>query len=142
MRKPAMTPLSLSEEGKMIAAVSLMAAPIPNGEAELNAENNFLWPEAVEITKTHQAHLMVVVLGQEEDLLERGKLYVKLLASCCRQKNALGVRGIRMGEQDLVEHAYMLENRIEYVITYREKQVTLNKLKLAKRDTKGTKIRI
>ena len=72
----------------MIAAVSLMAAPIPNGEAELNAENNFLWPEAVEITKTHQAHLMVVVLGQEEDLLERGKLYVKLLASCCRQKNA------------------------------------------------------
>ena len=58
---------------------------------ELNAENNFLWPEAVEITKTHQAHLMVAVLGQEEDLLERGKLYVKLLAACCRQKNALGV---------------------------------------------------
>ncbi len=79
------------EEGKMIAAVSLMAAPIPNGEAELNAENNFLWPEAVEVTKTHQAHLMVAVLGQEEDLLERGKLYVKLLAACCRQKNALGV---------------------------------------------------
>ena len=79
------------EEGKMIAAVSLMAAPIPNGEAELNAENNFLWPEAVDVTKTHQAHLMVAVLGQEEDLLERGKLYVKLLASCCRQKNALGV---------------------------------------------------
>ena len=75
----------------MIAAVSLMAAPIPNGEAELNAENNFLWPEAVEVTKTHQAHLMVAVLGQEEDLLERGKLYVKLLAACCRQKNALGV---------------------------------------------------
>ena len=45
----------------------------------------------MEVTKTHQAHLMVAVLGQEEDLLERGKLYVKLLASCCRQKNALGV---------------------------------------------------
>ncbi len=59
-----------------------------------------------------------------------------------QKKNALGVRGIRMGEQDLVEHAYMLENRIEYVITYREKQITLNKLKLAKRDTKGTKVRI
>lgn len=59
-----------------------------------------------------------------------------------QKKNALGVRGIRMGETDLVEHAYMLENRMEYVITYREKQVTLNKLKLAKRDTKGTKIRI
>ena len=59
-----------------------------------------------------------------------------------QKKNVLGVRGIRMGEQDVVEHAYMLENRIEYVITYREKQITLNKLKLAKRDTKGTKVRI
>ena len=59
-----------------------------------------------------------------------------------QKKNALGVRGIRMGEQDVVEHAYMLENRMEYVITYREKQITLNKLKLAKRDTKGTKVRI
>ena len=59
-----------------------------------------------------------------------------------QKKNALGVRGIRMGEQDVVEHAYMLENRVEYVITYREKQITLNKLKLAKRDTKGTKVRI
>ena len=58
------------------------------------------------------------------------------------KKNALGVRGIRMGEKDLVEHAYMLENRTEYMLTYREKQVILNKLKLAKRDTKGTKIRI
>lgn len=59
-----------------------------------------------------------------------------------QKKNALGVRGIRMGEKDLVEHAYMLENRIECMITYREKQITLNKLKLAKRDTKGTKVRI
>ncbi len=59
-----------------------------------------------------------------------------------QKKNALGVRGIRMGKEDLVEHAYMLENRIEYVVTYREKQITLNKLKLAKRDTKGTKVRI
>ena len=59
-----------------------------------------------------------------------------------QKKNALGVKGIRLGEQDLVEHGYMLENRIEYGITYREKQITLNKLKLAKRDTKGTKVRI
>ena len=59
-----------------------------------------------------------------------------------QKKNAMGVRGIRMGDKDLVEHAYMLENRIEHTITYREKQITLNKLKLAKRDTKGTKVRI
>ncbi len=77
-------------------------------------------------------------------LQTRDGYFLKLLKEeiPVQKKNALGVRGIRMGEQDLVEHAYMLENRIEYVITYREKQITLNKLKLAKRDTKGTKVRI
>ena len=59
-----------------------------------------------------------------------------------KKKNALGVRAIRMGEKDVAEHAYMLENRTEYEIDYKNKKVILNKLKLAKRDTKGTKIRV
>ncbi len=79
------------EVGDLIAAVSLMPAPIPNGEAEINAENNYMWPDAVEVAKNHSAHLMVAVLGKEEDLLERGKLYTKLVAACCRQKYATGV---------------------------------------------------
>ncbi len=79
------------EVGDMIAALSLMPAPIPNGEAELNAENNYMWPQAVEVAKAHKAHIMVAVLGKEENLLERGKLYAKLVAACCRQKNATGV---------------------------------------------------
>ena len=36
--------------GDMIAAVSLMSYLIPNGEAELNAENNYMWPDAVKGT--------------------------------------------------------------------------------------------
>ena len=31
----------------MMAAVSLMPGPIPDGEAEQNAETNYMWPEAV-----------------------------------------------------------------------------------------------
>lgn len=77
--------------GNMIAAISLMPAPIPNHEAEMNAENNDMWPEAVAVAKAHKAHIMVAVLGQEDDLLERGKLYTKVLSACCRQKNATGV---------------------------------------------------
>lgn len=76
--------------GNMTAAVSLMPAPIPDGEAELNAQNNYMWPDAVAITKSHQAHILVAVLG-EESLLEKGKLFVKLLACCCKQTNAIGV---------------------------------------------------
>ena len=59
-----------------------------------------------------------------------------------KKKTALGVRAIRMSSKDQAEHAYMLENRTEYEIEYKNKKVILNKLKLAKRDTKGTKIRV
>ncbi len=79
------------EVGDMIAAVSLMPAPIPGGEAELNAENNYMWPDAVKAAKEHSAHIMVAVLGKEENLLERGKLYTKLMAACCRQKYSSGI---------------------------------------------------
>lgn len=47
-----------------------------------------------------------------------------------------------MNESDCVEHAYMLENRTEYPISYKEKTMVLNKLKLGKRDTKGIKTRV
>lgn len=70
----------------MLVAVSLMPAPIPNNEAEHNAANNYMWPEAVNTAKTHKAHIMVAVLGKDIDLLERGKLYTKFVAACCRQK--------------------------------------------------------
>lgn len=77
--------------GNMMAVVALMEAPVPDGEAEQNAANNYMWPGAVEAAKAHKAHLMVAVMGTEPDPLERGKLFVKLLAACCKQKNALGV---------------------------------------------------
>ena len=77
--------------GDMIAAVSLVPAPVPQEEAEQNAANNYLWPDAQEAARTHQAHLVVAVLGKEEDLLEKGRLFVKVASCCCRQQNAAGV---------------------------------------------------
>ena len=51
--------------------------------------------------------------------------------------------GIRMAEDDAVEHAYLLASRMDYTITYHDKEISLTaKIKLAKRDTKGTKIRV
>ena len=79
------------EVGDMLAAVSLTSYPIPGGEAELNSENNYMWEDAVKVAKEHRAHLMVAVLGKEEDLLEKGKLYTKVVAACCRQEYATGV---------------------------------------------------
>ena len=79
------------EVGDMLAAVSLAEYPIPDGEAEANAENNYMWEDAVKVAKKHRAHLMVAVLGKEEDLLEKGKLFTKVVAACCRQEYATGI---------------------------------------------------
>lgn len=75
----------------MMGAVSLMPAPVPGDEAAVCAENNYMWPQAVETAKAHRGHLLAAVLGDSADILERGKLFVKLLSSCCNQKHASGV---------------------------------------------------
>ena len=77
--------------GGMMLIVTLFHGHIPNNEAEINAENNYMWPEAVEVAKAHKAHIVVAVLGEEEKLLERGKLFTKAMAMCCKQKYATGV---------------------------------------------------
>ena len=59
-----------------------------------------------------------------------------------KKKTAIGVRGIHLGDKDEVEHAYLLENKMDYTTEYKGKNVTLNRLKLAKRDSKGTKARV
>ena len=58
------------------------------------------------------------------------------------KKTSIGVRGMKLAEGDRVSHAYMLETRQEYTIEYHDKPYTLNKVKLSRRDTKGTKPRI
>ena len=58
------------------------------------------------------------------------------------KKTAVGVRGMKLTDGDAVEHAYLLEGHREYTITYKEKEYSLNKVKLAKRDTKGVKPRL
>src|SRR5699024_3043049 len=79
------------EVGDMLAAVSLAEYPIPGGEAEANAENSYLCEAAGKIAREHRAHLMVAVLSTEKDLLEKGRLFTKVVAACCRQKYATGV---------------------------------------------------
>lgn len=57
------------------------------------------------------------------------------------KKNAVGVRGMKLGEGEAVTEAYLLESRQEYGITHNGKPLLLNKIRLGKRDTKGIKPR-
>ncbi len=58
-----------------------------------------------------------------------------------KKKAALGVRGMKLSESDCLEAAYLLANRMEFSVSYKEKELVLNKIKLGKRDGKGVKIR-
>lgn len=74
----------------MMLCFSYFDAPVPDKEAEYNAENNYLWPEAVEVTKTHVAQLCVAVLSRNVSIVEAGELFVKGASSCLKLANAIG----------------------------------------------------
>ncbi|WP_461816174.1 DNA gyrase/topoisomerase IV subunit A [Faecalimonas sp.] len=58
-----------------------------------------------------------------------------------KKKGAIGVRGIKLQKKDVLEKVYLFEEGTEAKVPYKEKEVTLNRLKLAKRDGMGTKAR-
>lgn len=59
-----------------------------------------------------------------------------------KKKGAVGVRGMKLSAKDAVTNVYYTQNGVETTIQYKEKPVILNNLKPAKRDQKGTKIRV
>ena len=59
-----------------------------------------------------------------------------------KKKGAVGVRGMKLGDKDIIEEVYYTQNAVETKIIYKEKEVNLTALKLGKRDSKGTKIRV
>ena len=59
-----------------------------------------------------------------------------------KKKGAIGVRGMKLGSADLIEEVYYTQNAVETKIIYKEKEVNLTALKLGKRDSRGTKIRV
>ena len=58
-----------------------------------------------------------------------------------KKKAAIGVRGMKLNPKAYVDAVYYTQNAVGTSITVNSKEIELNKIKLAKRDTKGTKIR-
>lgn len=56
------------------------------------------------------------------------------------KKNSRGVRGIKLAEGEELEQLYLLGE--DPVIMYKKKEVHLNRLKIGKRDGKGSKVRL
>ena len=58
-----------------------------------------------------------------------------------KKKGAVGVRGMKLSAADRIENVYYTYSGTETVIEYFDKPMELGKLKLGRRDSKGTKVR-
>ncbi|MCD7867030.1 MAG: DNA topoisomerase 4 subunit A [Clostridiales bacterium] len=58
------------------------------------------------------------------------------------KKSAVGVRGMKLAGDDHLTNVYLLAAHSDFAVTIHEKPYVLSKLRLARRDTRGTKPRI
>lgn len=59
-----------------------------------------------------------------------------------KKKGAAGVRGIKLSKEDYIEDIYLINEGDTVLMDYKGKHMDLGRLKLAHRDTKGTKVRV
>lgn len=59
-----------------------------------------------------------------------------------KKKNAIGVRGIKLSKDDYVDDVYLLSEGDSFLMDYKGKTLDFGKMKMAHRDTKGTKVRV
>lgn len=59
-----------------------------------------------------------------------------------KKKGAVGVRAMKLTAKDRLSAVYYTRNTIDSSIDYKGKTIVLNTIKISKRDTKGTKIRV
>ncbi len=84
------------------------------------------------------------VVGAESDIVLQttGDMFLRFAMEEIPElkKNSRGVRGIKLGKGEELEKVYFVGQEPE--IMYKKKEVHLNRLKIAKRDGKGSKVRL
>ena len=128
-------------EGKhlLFATRLAMLKLVPAAEFETNNRT-------VAATKLLEEDMLIAVWlwdGQKDVVLEtRGGYFLRFETEeiSVMKKNSKGVRGIRLGKEDVLERVYLLDGT-DLTAALKDKEVHLNRLKAAKRDTKGTKVR-
>ncbi len=90
--------------------------------------------------------ISIVILNMQQNIVFQSKegyfLRFAIEEIPEKKKNAIGVRGMKMGDKDYIENVYYIQSSTEHSIKYKNKKMELNKLKLSKRDSKGTKVRV
>lgn len=82
--------ISFSCEKCMVVA-SMVSVPVPNDEATKDAQTSFIWKEAVEVTKSHVAHIILTVMKDDSNATTKDVSYVfvKAASTLLKLKNAI-----------------------------------------------------
>ena len=104
----------------------------------------------VQATKLSEDELIEVIPidwmeGSEDKVVLQTKegVFLKFLLSEIpkKKKSALGVRGMKLTKDDSLTNIYVMAAQNISSIVYKEKELEFHRLKLSKRDSKGTKVR-
>ncbi len=86
----------VGHSGDSLVSLSLMEAPVPEGEAEYYAQGCYMWEDAVHEVKKHKAHIIVTTLGKNITDREALLLQSQLVDACLQVPQAIGVYGDEM----------------------------------------------
>ena len=117
-------------EDDLVVSVSLTDAKIEK-YSKFTLEGEIVEEESIE------SNLNVV-------LATKGGIFLKfpLTEVPEKKKNAIGVRGIKLVKDDTVLDVYLYGDGDDVTVDYKKKTVDLSKMKMAHRDTKGTKVKL
>ena len=89
------------------------------------------------------AVLRIGFLKDEMHLVMQSKkgMFLRIEAGAVpeKKKGAVGVRGMRLAAEDMLEEAYLMEPGESIVVALKGKELELNRLRVGNRDTKGVK---
>ncbi|MGI5982387.1 MAG: DNA gyrase/topoisomerase IV subunit A [Sakamotonia sp.] len=125
---------------KLLFATEAAMLKIVPGEEFLTANRMVA---ATKLSEGDQAAEIRVLSGETEIVLQTKEgMFLRFTTEEIPElkKNSRGVRGMKLENGDRLEHVYFPEK--EPLAVYKEKEVHLNRLRMAKRDGKGTKTRI
>ena len=97
---------------------------------------------ATKLTDGDEVLLVHVVAGDETIVMQSEKdMFLRIEENTVpeKKKGAVGVRGMRLAEGDSLSHIYLLAADASQTIELKGKEVALNRIRVANRDTKGVK---
>ncbi len=127
---------------KTVAATKLNEGDLLQGiyttdaRVEIYSQFNYMDGAIVEVEEIVSEKNVVLQTG--------GGVFLKfpLTEIPMKKKGAVGVRGIKLSKDDYVDDVYLVTEGDDVSIEYKNRYIDLGKMKMAHRDTKGTKIRV